>query len=398
VTGLIVVDTATVFTPRGQAFILLLIQLGGLGMLTFTSLVLLAIGGRLSLRQEALSAGSPIDVGHHRLEPRKLLRDVILFTLGFEAIGAAILYVLWVPRYGWEDAAWPAVFHSVSAFCNAGFSTHSDNLTSFQNSPLTILVVSTLIVCGGIGFLTLEELKLSRKATRERRIFRLSLHSRLVLITTAILLIAPWPMFTWLEWDDALGGLERGHKVTNGWFMSVTARTAGFNTIDHARATEAGNFLTILLMSIGGSPGGTAGGLKTTTFALLGILAWSRFRGHEVATVWGRSLRKETTDRAVGLFVVAFAVVTIGILALTVTEGATPTDGFLVRMFECVSAFNTVGLSMGITPHLSSPGRVVVILMMFLGRVGPLAAAAALARHATGPGKFRYAYEEVAVG
>ena len=154
----------------------------------------------------------------------------------------------------------------------------------------------------------------------EKRVFRLSLHTRLVLITTAVLLVAPWPLFAWLEWDDSLTGLWFGHKLTNALFMSVTARTAGFNTVDYGQASEAGNFLTILLMAIGGSPGGTAGGLKTTTFALLGILAWSRYRGQAVVCVWGRSLRKETTDRAVGLFVITFAVITAGILALTVTE------------------------------------------------------------------------------
>jgi trk system potassium uptake protein TrkH len=392
-----VVDTATHVTPLGQAYILLLIQLGGLGVLTLTSLVLVALGGRLSLRQEALSTGSPLDVGQHKLDPRRLLRDVVLFTLAFELVGAAFLYFLWVPRLGWQGAAWPAVFHSVSAFCNAGFSTFTDNLVPFRDSPPSLLVVSALLVAGGIGFLTMEELYLRRKAQRERRVFRLSLHTRLVLVTTVILLVAPWPAFLWLEWGAALGGLGVGDKVANALFLSATARTAGFNTIDYGRATEAGNFLTILLMSVGGSPGGTAGGLKTTTLALLAVLAWSRYRGEEVASVGGRSLRKETTDRAVGLFVVVFVVVTAGILALTVTERGSP-GGFLDRMFEAVSAFNTVGLSMGLTPHLSPAGRAVVIGLMFLGRVGPLALAAALAVRARAAGKFRYAYEEVAVG
>lgn len=398
VTGLTVVDTGTHFTLRGQAFLLALVQLGGLGVLTLTSLVLIALGGRLSLRQEALSAGTPLEVGHHRLNPRRLLRDVVLFTLAFEAAGAGLLYFLWVPRLGWEGAAWPAVFHSVNAFCNGGFSTFGDSLASFRGSPPTLLVISALIVVGGLGFLTMEELYLRRKARRQKRVFRLSLHSRLVLVTTAVLLVTPWPLFAWLEWDAALGGMGAGDKLSNALFLSVTPRSGGFLAVDHARATEAGNFLTILLMAVGGSPGGTAGGLKTTTVALLAILAWSRFRGAELGTAWGRSLRKETTDRAVGLFVIAFVAVTAGILALTVTERGTPHGGFLDRMFEAVSAFNTVGLSMGLTPHLSPAGRVLVILLMFLGRVGPLALAAALAVRAPAAGKVRYAYEEVAVG
>jgi trk system potassium uptake protein TrkH len=398
VTGLIVVDTATHFTPRGQAFLLVLIQLGGLGTLTFTSLVIVALGGRISLRQEALAVGSPMEVGYHRINPRRLVRDVVLFTLGFEAVGAAVLYVLWVPRFGWSEAAWHAVFHAVSGFCNAGFSTFSDSLTSFQSAPLTLFAVSVLVVAGGIGFLTLEELYLRRKAQRERRVFRLSLHTRLVLVTTAVLLLAPWPVFVWLEWDVALAGMRVTDKLSNALFIGTTARTAGFNTIDHAKATEAGNFLTILLMAIGGSPGSMAGGMKTTTVALLAVLAWSRLRGQEVATVWGRSLRKETTDRAVGLFVIVFVGVTAGILALTVTERNSPAGGFLDRMFEAVSAFNIVGLSMGLTTNLSPAGRAVVIGLMFLGRVGPLAVAAALTVRAPAAGKFRYAYEEVAVG
>ncbi|MCS6863970.1 MAG: potassium transporter TrkG [Gemmataceae bacterium] len=397
VTGLNVIDPATALTLRGQAFVLLLIQLGGLGMLTFTSLVILALGGRLSLRQEALSAGSPMDVGQHPINPRQLLRDVIIFTVLFESVAAGILYLLWVPRLGWEGAAWPALFHSISAFCNAGFSTFSDSLMSFQQCPLTLLVLSVQIVAGGIGFLTLEELYLHAKARREQRNFRLSIHSRLVLVTTAVLLVGGWIVYICLEWNAALSDLPAGHKLTNALFMSATARTAGFNTIDHAKASDAGNFTTILLMSIGGSPGGTAGGLKTTTLSLLLILAWSRFRGRDIASVWSRSLRKETTDRAVGLFVIAFATMTMGILLLTVTESDSPHGGFLMRMFEAVSAFNTVGLSMGLTPHLSPAGRVIVIVLMFLGRVGPLALATALAVTAKA-GKFRYAYEEVVVG
>jgi trk system potassium uptake protein TrkH len=337
-----------------------------------------------------------LDVAPH-VNPRRLVRDVAVFTLAFESAGAVLLYALWVPRLGWEGAAWPAVFHSVSAFCNAGFSNFSDNLVSFHGSPATLLVVSGLIVAGGLGFLVMEELSLWARAGRARRSFRLSLHTRLVLATTAALLCGGWAAYTCLEWEASLAGMGPGDKLANAGFMSVTARTAGFNTVDYGKASEAGNFLTILLMAIGGSPGGTAGGLKTTTVALLAVMAWSRYRGEEVASAAGRSLRKGTTDRAVGLFVVTFTLVTAGVLALTVTERGSTAGGFLDRMFEAVSAFGTVGLSTGQTPHLSPAGRVVVIGLMFVGRVGPLALAAAMSREARG-GQFRYAYEEVAVG
>ena len=376
VTGLIVVDTASRFTFLGQAYVLLLIQLGGLGMIAFTSLIILVLGGRLSLRHESLAnAGTD---GAASVDPRRLVFSVIRFTFSIEAVGALFLYLLWVPRLGWRGAAWPAVFHSVSAFCNAGFSVFSTSLIEFEQSPGVLLVIMSLIVAGGLGFLTLEELHpffLSRRVQRGRRV---SLHTRLVLLTTAVLIAGGWLAFAVLEWEQTLGHLPVVHRLTNALFLSVTCRTAGFNSVDYAHANDSTNFLTMLLMMVGGSPGSTAGGIKTTTFALLGILAWSRLKGDDSASLFSRSLRKDTTDRAVGLFVIAFGIVTLGILLLTVTERGVNSGEFLDRMFEAVSAFNTVGLSTGVTPRMSSAGQVIVIALMFVGRVGPLSFAAAL--------------------
>jgi trk system potassium uptake protein TrkH len=399
VTGLIVVDTATFFTPAGQAFILVMIQLGGLGMITFTTLVILALGRRLSLRQETLTASS-IEVAPN-IDYRVLARNVVLFTLSIEAVGALLLYLLWIPRLGWTGALWPAVFHSVSAFCNAGFSTFSDSLVGFQTAPLTLLVIMALIVVGGIGFLTMQELFLLRQARREQRVFRLSIHSRIVLAATAALLAGGWILFAIFEWRVTLAGMPVGTRLVNSLFLSVTPRTAGFNNIDYAQAADNTNFLTILLMSIGGSPGSTAGGLKTTTVALIGLVAWSRFRGVEVVSLWGRSIPEETIQRAIGLFVVAFGVVTAAIFLFTSTEARLADGGgsFLHYMFESASAFNTVGLSMGLTPSLSPAGRWLAILLMFVGRVGPLTFAAAIALRRRSPaGEFRYAYADVVVG
>jgi trk system potassium uptake protein TrkH len=256
-----------------------------------------------------------------------------------------------------------------------------------------------LIVLGGLGFLTLEEVYLRGKAERSGRIFRVSLHSRIVLAATAVLILVPWPAFAVMEWERTLASLPAIDRLVNALMLSVTPRTAGFNSIDYAQAADSTNFLTILLMSIGGSPGSTAGGLKTTTFALLGLLAWSRFRGHSVTSIWGRSVPEETIQRAVGLFVVAFGIVTAAILVLTATELGESASGFLAYMFEAVSAFNTVGLSMGVTGDLSAGGSWVMILLMYIGRVGPLTFAAAIALRTTTPaGEFRYAYEDVVVG
>ena len=402
VTGLIVVDTATYFTRAGQGFLLLLIQLGGLGMITFTTLIILALGRRLSLRHERLSTAAAEVAPEVSVD--RLTRHVVLFTLGIEAAGATALYLLWAPRFGWGGAIWPAVFHSVSAFCNAGFSTFSDSLIGFQEAPASLLTVSAIVVTGGIGFLTLEELLLGVRAWRARKLFRLSLHSRLVLATTVILLFGAWIPFGVFEWRGTLEHLGTADRLVNALFLSVTPRTAGFNTIDYAGATDSTNFLTIILMFIGGSPGSTAGGLKTTTVALIVLLAWERLRGRQIASAWSRSVRPETVQRAIGLAVVVFAAVTGSIFVLTWTEHAaagTGTSGgrFLAHMFEAVSAFSTVGLSLGVTPTLSDGGKWLTVLLMLVGRVGPLTFAAALAAAAERQDvTYRYAYGDVPVG
>lgn len=397
VTGLIVVDTATYFTLWGQAFVLLLIQLGGLGMLTFTSLIILALGRRMSLRQEMLSRDSLEPVPH--LDPRRVTLDIVRFTFLLELMGAVLLYVLWLPYFGWLGAIWHAIFHSVSAFCNAGFSTFPDSLERFHDSPGTLSVSMLLIVVGGLGFLTLEELFLRWQAVRERRVVHISLHSRLVLVTTLFLLVAGWIMYALFEWQGVLASFSWRDKLTNSLFMSVTARTAGFNTISYDQAADSTNYLTVLLMMVGGSPGSTAGGIKTTTFALIGLLAWSRLMGHSIPSIRNRSVRQETVDRAVGVVVIAFGLVTAGIFLLTTVEHFGGSDDcFLSYMFEAVSAFNTVGLSMGVTSDLSTPGRWIAILLMYFGRVGPLALAAALTVRRSGEKGFRYAYEDVIVG
>lgn len=400
VTGLIVVDTATFFTPAGQAWILLLIQLGGLGFITFTTLIIVALGRRLSLRHEAL-VSAPAALAT-QVDYRRLTRDIVRFTVAVEGVGAAILYLLWVPELGLRGAAWPAVFHSVSAFCNAGFSTFSDSLVGFQEAPALLAVLGCLVVVGGIGFLVMEELRMVARRGDGRR--RLSLHARLVLATTAVLLLGGWVVLTLFEGPYTLSGMAFGDRLANGFFMSATARTAGFNSVDYAALSAESSFFTILLMMIGGSPGSTAGGLKTTTVALIGLLAWSRLRGRREVSVWGRSVPEETVQRATGLFVVAFGLVTAAIMALVALEAEGPSAGperavFLPYMFEVVSAFNTVGLSMNLTPELSIPGRWLLAVLMFVGRVGPLTFAAAIAlERRPGDSDFRFAHEDVVVG
>ncbi len=400
VTGLIVKDTATFFTFWGQLYLLVFIQLGGLGMITFTSVIIVSLGRRLSLGQEAASvhreATPQIDSG-------MLIKHIFLYTISIEAIGAVFLYLnwMWHPDFGPVKAIWPSIFHSVSAFCNAGFSTFTNSLEGMQHWPLVLLTITGLVVAGGLGFLTLEEVRLYLQAKREQKPFRISLHSRMVMAMTLLLVVGAWPVFAILEWSNQSTFYQMSFldKITNSLFLSVTPRTAGFNTIDYSVATEPTCFLTILLMIVGGSPGSTAGGIKTTTFAILGVVALSRLRGEIVTTLWNRSFRDETINRTVGLIVVALAMVVFGILALTLTEhDPEGRDHFLNHCFEIASAFNTVGLTMGLTPTLSFASKILLIVLMFLGRVGPLTFASALAVRYARATKFRYAYEDVVVG
>ncbi|HSJ23529.1 MAG TPA: potassium transporter TrkG [Longimicrobiales bacterium] len=408
VTGLVVVDTGTYFTRAGQAFLLLLIQLGGLGFITLTTLIILALGRRLSLRQERVAgAGTELSPA---VNVRGLTRDVVRFTLLFEALGAALLYLAWAPGMGVTAAIWPAVFHAVSAFCNAGFSIFADSLVGTRLQVLPMFTIMCLIVVGGLGFLTMEELYLRRKSRRMRHrrvtdelVPRLSLHSRLVLVTTAILIGVGAVFFTIYEWHLSFAMLPAWARPMNGLFMAVTARTAGFNTIDYAATADGTSFLTILLMFIGGSPGSMAGGVKTTTIAVIGLLALSRLRGSTRTSAFGRTVPEETVQRAVGLFVVAFGIVTMAIFLFTTTElGAVPHNAvqgeFLRLMFEAVSAFSTVGLSMGMTDELTTTGRLLTTLLMYIGRVGPLTFAAAIAMRPDRRGDFRYAHEDVVIG
>lgn len=403
VTGLTVVDTATYFTPLGQGVLLLLIQLGGLGILSLTTLLIMAIGGRLSLRSEQL-AGSSEAVPH--LTPGRLVGTLVAYTVVTEAVGALLLYLFWLPRFGIEDALWPAVFHAISAFCNAGFSIFSDNLVGFSGNVPTLLVVGALVVIGGLGSVVLAELK-PRFALRRRRTeprARLSVHTRLVLTTTTVLLVGGTVLFLVFEWNNALAGRSIGARLAEALFLAITPRTAGFNTAHYALLTPGSLFLTIGLMMIGGSPGSTAGGLKTTTVALLVLLAYARIRGHEHSGAFRRTIPDATSQRAVGLIVAIMAMLGGAILLLLITEfGAQPYSetgsGFMQLTFEAVSAFNTVGLSTGITPSLSTPGKIIIVLLMFIGRVGPLTfVASMIVAERRSDARIRHSTEDVIIG
>lgn len=399
VTGLIVVDTATHFSPLGQAFLLVLLQLGGLGILTFATVAILAMGRRLSLRHRTVVAQGADLVPD--IDFRHVLRGVLTFTFVFEGVGAALLWVAWARPLGPGPALWAAIFHSVSAYCNAGFSIFSDSLVGFQESPGVLAVVMVLITVGGLGFLTLTELRavLARRKNEPRR--RVSLQTRVVVVTTIALLAAGWVAYTVLEWGGALGGMGPLHRVVNGLFMSVTARTAGFNTVDYGEVTPAAGMVTMLLMAVGGSPGSTAGGMKTTTFAVLILAVYARFRGRNEVALGGRAVTDEAVHRAQVLWVAGSVLMAVAMVVLSATELGDPSGrgGFLGMLFEAVSAFNTVGLSMGVTSEMGTAGKGVLIVLMYLGRVGPMAMAAALVPGTNGrKDVIRHAREDLIVG
>jgi trk system potassium uptake protein TrkH len=399
VTGLIVVDTATYFTRAGQAWLLVLIQAGGLGILTFSTLILSLLGGR-HLELEEAAGGHAAFLRHATF--RSLLRTVMAVTFTLETLGAVSLWVTWRARFGAGEAVWHAVFHAVSAFCNAGFSTFSDSLVSVRTSPVTVGTIAFLVILGGLGFIVLEDVR-ARWLRRQTR--RLSLHSRLVLTSTGILLAVGFALF--LLFEARPGGtlveMSWPGRVLNAFFMSVTPRTAGFNTVDYDVVTNPALLLTMLLMIVGGSPGSTAGGIKTVSLSVLVLHLASRLRGRGHVPAFDRTIPWETVHRAVGLVVGGLAILGVGALALMATESLTHGVGertaFARLVFETSSAFGTVGLSMGSTPLLSDPGKLVTVLLMFLGRVGPAAVVAAMFTMRRAPhAEVRFAHEDVILG
>ena len=397
VTGLVVVDTARYFTPAGQAWILLLIQLGGLGILTFTTLVIALLGRRTSLRALEAAGGHAGALRH--LGPFELVRGVVGATVLLEAVGAVLLWLALRGELGAGGAVWPAVFHAVSAFCNAGFSIFPRSLEAHASAPLVLLTVSGLVILGGVGFLVLAD----ARAVWRGRARRLSTHSRLVLGATGVLLASGTVLFLLFEVGNTLQGMGWWDRVTNAWFMSVTPRTAGFNSVDYDALTNPSLFLTILLMLVGGSPGSTAGGLKTTTLALMVLALLARLRGDDHVSVAGRTIPSETVGRAAGLALGGLLIVGAAVFLLAVVEmapeGGTDRVEFLRLAFEAHSAFGTVGLSMGATSALSEAGRLIVAALMYVGRVGPLAVASAMAvAGRRGGAGYRYARQDVVIG
>ena len=398
VTGLTVVDTGTRLTFFGQIVILGLIQTGGLGIMTMSTLLLLVAGIRPRLTEQVLVKDTFTHSSDRSLP--NILTSVILFTLVIEGLGAALICWRLQPDYGLPQAVYQAIFHAVSAFCNAGFSLFSDSLMRFRHDWVLNLVFCFLIVSGGIGFLVLDELR-RRFPYNRRRWSNLSLHSKIAVSSTAGLLVAGSMIILYMEWHNTLAQLPLPDRLLAALFQSVTARTAGFNTLAIDQLASETLFFLIILMFIGACPGSCGGGIKTTTVTCLGVLGLSRLMGKKRPQIYRRTISEESVSKAVSLVVISTVVVVSGTLLLVMIEGggvplAASCNQFLKLFFEIVSAFGTVGLSTGVTSQLTAAGKLIITAMMFIGRLGPLVVAVAISRQHIS--RYFYAEENVMIG
>lgn len=377
VTGLVTLPTATAWSPFGQAVILLLIQIGGLGIITVMSGVMLmlnkkmGIGDRL-LVQDAFNLNTMSGLA-------RFIKKVLLGTFIIEGVGALLYMTVFVPRFG-ARGIWISVFNSVSAFCNAGIDVFSENsLCDYATHPLINAVTSALVVLGGIGYIVWwDVLRVVKSCSKKnRRIFRhLSLHSKIALTATAVLLLLGTLLFLAFEYNNpkTIGELSLFDKLQVAAFQSVTTRTAGFASVPQENLTGASAALSVLLMVIGGSPVGTAGGMKTVTVAVLLCSAFATVRNKRSATVFGRSISESSIRKALAVAVTFIAICSVSTVLLMATNSVSAIDA----VYETVSATATVGLSRSLTPSLNLAGKLIIIATMYLGRVGPISLAVAL--------------------
>jgi trk system potassium uptake protein TrkH len=396
VTGLITLDTPVDLSGFGLVVVMLLIQAGGLGYMTLSTVFVSALGRSVSL-QERLTLQEALNVQ----DMEGLVRfagTVLKLTLAIEGIGALILMLRWWPEMGLADAAWHGAFHAVSAFNNAGFALWSDNLTSWRGDVTVNLVMTSLIIAGGLGFFVWAELlKLNRRQVR------LSVHTRLVLVASAALLVGGMVAFLALEWHNprTLGPLSLADRLLAAWFQSVTARTAGFNTIDIGAMTAPALFVMMALMFIGASPGSTGGGVKTTTFSITLAALWATVRGADDTVIFRRRVSAEVVAKAFFISLIAFVALNAVAWLALLFEGR----DLMKTLFETTSAFGTVGLSMGeagapvsLSGFFSPVGKLLMMAMMFIGRVGPLTLAIAVAKRAQRQARLQYPEGKILIG
>lgn len=399
VTGLSIMDIGRGLTPFGQLVILCLIQVGGLGILTISTLLLMMMKGRPTLAGQALIKDT-FTYGEGKQSVASVLRSIFLTAFAIEAVGALVLYLATAPRSGWGAAVYPAVFHAISAFCNAGFSLYPDSFMGFRENWVVNGALAVLIVIGGIGFVVIADLK-SQFLSPGKQIRRLSLHSRLAISASAVLILGGTVAILFMERGNTLAPLNAADRILAALFQSITARTAGFNTLDIGVMANETLFFLCILMFIGACPGSCGGGVKTTTVAGLVIQGVSRLRGRSHPQVFRRTLTEASISKAASVVMVSAMIITLATMALMMSElgglSHIQTCGrFLELFFEAISAFGTVGLSTGVTTALSTAGRITIVLLMFVGRLGPMVIGLAVSRENIS--RFYYAEENIMIG
>ena len=386
VTGLSVIDIGTTLSVFGECVMIVMIQIGGLGLMTFAIFTLILLGKRIGLKERLLMQESfnQTSIGG----VIRLVKILFIFTLAVEVAGTAILSLKWIPEYGAVRGLFYSLFHSVSAFNNAGFALFSDNLIGFSHDGLINLVISFLIITGGLGFTVFVDL------SNKRNFKNLKLHSKIMLIGTLVLNVTAILLLFLLEYSNeaTIGSLPLGEKLWVSYFQGIAPRTAGFNTIDIGDMTNGSLLLIMLLMFIGAGSASTGSGIKVTTFV---VIVWSvlgYIRGQKNPAMFERNIHQTVVIKSLAVTMIGLFFVFLTAFLLTITEDAPMS----VILFESFSAFGTVGLSMGFTPDLSVVGRILIIILMFIGRIGPLTLAFSFAR--SKESKVRYPEEDIFIG
>lgn len=391
VTGLVVVNTATHWTIFGKIVIIVLIQIGGLGVMTMTAMISFFIGKRISLKTRVLI-----------MEERnmdelqgviRLTKNILLYTFIVELFGALLFSLVFIKDYGVATGIGFSIFHAISSFCNAGFDLIGNSMINYVDNPIITLAICGLIVIGGMGYYVFWDIYVSKKFKM------LTLHTKLALIITGTLLVFGTVLFFVLEYNnpDTMGNLDLSGKINASIFQAVNPRTAGYNSVPLEKLRMATVAITVSLMFIGGSPASTAGGIKTTTLGVLIISFYNLFKGKRDFEVFGRRILSETTIRAAAILLISLSLVMIVSIILAVTEEATGFD-YLDILYETVSAFGTVGLSRGLTPFLSTTGKIILSSLMLIGRVGPMTVAYAFLKQNKFIGNYTYPEGKIIIG
>lgn len=362
VTGLAPIDPGSTFTLFGEIVLMVLIQVGGLGIMTFAVLVVIVLGKKIGMKQRMLmqeALNQPSLGGVIRLA-----RNVLLFSLFMELVGVALLAIDWVPKMGWTKGLYYSLFHTIASFNNAGFALWPDNLSQFVGDPIVNMTVTSLIIIGGLGFTVVFDV------LYQRRWRKLSIHTKLMLVMTLVVNVFATVFFFLLEHHNpkTLGSLSLSEQLWASYFQGITPRTAGFNTIDVGSLDQPTAMFMIFLMFVGAGSTSTGGGIKLTTFAVIVFAVVSFLKGKEETVIWQRTIRHTIILRALAIASMSMLFIFLVTMILTLTEDAP----FLVLLFEVVSAFGTVGLSMNMTPHLSAVGKMLIIVVMLFGKLGPL--------------------------